>query len=310
MLDPTTKLFARQVNLTIGMPSGPLSLPFNDANSTGLTVDGLDIEFDVEKSLKSSEPNKARIKVWNLTRDHIKAIGQAQALTVRLEAGYEGNTAQVYYGGIRSAHSTREGDTDFVTILESENTVAKPGIVSATKKVTTSSFVSVPQGPRVSLSSAISTLAPILGVTTGDLTAALAGKEAILISGSSLHGNAAQRMTDICRSAGLEWSIQDEVLQLVDIGKALTTTTAFNISPDTGLVGSPTSDSQGVVEATVLLTPGLAPGVLVNFVGAGDPSGLTPCIFVNGGGYRIDKIRAHGSTFSRDYYHSFTAVKY
>jgi len=75
MLDPTTKLFARQVNLTIGMPSGPLSLPFNDANSTGLAVDGLDIEFDVEKSLKSSEPNKARIKVWNLTRDHIKAIG-------------------------------------------------------------------------------------------------------------------------------------------------------------------------------------------------------------------------------------------
>lgn len=309
MLDPTTKLFARQVNLTIGLPSGPIKAPFNDVNSTGLVVDGLDIEFNVEKSLKPSEPNKATIKVWNLTRDHIKAIGQAQAITVRLEAGYKDNTAQIYFGGVRSAHSQREGDTDFVTTLESEDTIAKPGIVGATKKVTKASLVSIPQGPRVPLSSALNTLAKIIGVQTGDLSKALAGKS-IQVSGSALHGNAVQRVTDICRSAGLEWSIQDGVLQLLDIGKPLTTTKAFNISPDTGLIGSPTSDSQGVVEATVLLTPGLAPGVLVNFVGEGDSSGLTPCIFVKGGGYRIDKIRAHGSTFGQDYYHSFTAVKY
>lgn len=106
-------------------------------------------------------------------------------------------------------------------------------------------------------------------------------------------------MTDLCRSAGLEWSIQDGCLQLLNIGEALSTNEAIQLDSSTGLIGSPSVDSQGVLEFTTLLIPGIAPGVLVDM----------DSLFVKGG-YRIEKVRYQGETVGQDWYAHCTAVKY
>ena len=49
---------------------------------------------------------------------------------------------------------------------------------------------------------------------------------------------AAEQLTELCRSAGLEWSVQSGVLQLLPRGRALQRS-AVVLSSDTGLVGSP-----------------------------------------------------------------------
>ena len=312
-----SKLFCREVKLTLGATGGstPLvSAVFNTSDATGLTVDGLDIDFRIDKSLKATEPNRCELEVYNLTSDHRKALGSAGALTVRLEAGYIGASQLLYLGNVRSARSERTGQglTDFVTKISSEDTTARLTRVSPDKKTLKGAHaaVQIPMGPRVSIKDAISALAAALGKTTATVNADVLGDVGgIMINGSAVLGDARARLTDIVRSAGLEWSVQDGAVQLLNAGKALSTTLAVQISPDTGLVESPTADSQGVVQAKSLLIPQIAPGTLVNFIGPNDPSGLTPCEFVVGG-YRVDKCRYTGSTFKKDFYVEMDCVRY
>ena len=134
-----------------------------------------------------------------------------------------------------------------------------------------------------------------------NLEQALANGSSVIsaVNGAALRGNGARRMTDLCRSCGLEWSVQDGELQLLNIGQALSTTLAIQLDSTTGLIGSPSVDSQGALSLTCLLIPGLAPGVLLNVHSE----------FVKGG-YRIEKIRYEGNTAGQEWYAHITCVAY
>ena len=127
----------------------------------------------------------------------------------------------------------------------------------------------------------------------------LYGAPITAVNAAALVGNGAKRMTDLCRSAGLEWSIQDGGLQLLNIGKALSTTSAIQLDSTTGLIESPSVDSQGVLTIKSLLIPGIAPGVLLN----------VNSLFVQGG-YRVEKVRYAGNTVGQEWYAEMSAVKY
>ena len=66
-------------------------------------------------------------------------------------------------------------------------------------------------------------------------------------------------MTGLAQSAGLEWSIQNGNLQLLGRGAALAAK-AIVLRADTGLIGVPSIDSEGVVRARSLIVPDLFPG--------------------------------------------------
>ena len=317
-----SRLFCREVHLTLGVPDISTLLvdaDFATADNNGLKVDGLDIDFSIEKSLKATEANKCELSVFNMTESHRQALGGAKALTVRLEAGYQGATQLLYLGNVRSAFSERVGTgmADFVTKISSEDTKARLTAVGKSQKlVPGQAAVQIPLGPRTTVEAAIQALAAALGKNANGKavqakvdTSNLGDVGSLTINGSAVLGDAWQRLTDICRSAGLEWSVQDGVVQLLNVGKALSTTDAVYISPDTGLVESPSVDSQGYVQAKTLLIKGIAPGALVKFIGPGDPSGLAPCLFVQGG-YRVDKCRYDGSTYKKEFYVEMTCVKY
>ena len=298
-------LVNRSLNLVIGFPADPgldVKVPFNQGNALGLDVSGFDVDFTVTKSLRPTEPNSCVVKIYNLNDSSRQNISGAHALTLKLDAGYKGQTSQLYFGDVHAGWTTRHG-ADYVTTLESSDTIASPTGVHGTRKPQSGAMGVVTKtfGPYVPIDQAFAAIADQLGIGVGNLKAALAtAPNKPAVNSAAIYGNAGRRMTDLCRSAGLEWSIQDGQLQLTNIGKALSSTQAIVISTETGMVESPSVDSQGCVQVKTLLIPGLTAGGLV----------VIDSVFVQKGGYRIEKIRLQGSTYAQPWYAEMDCVRY
>jgi hypothetical protein len=304
-----TRLFCRALNLVVGVPNSPnlaADVRFNEQNAHGLDMAGLDVDFTVEKSLKATEPNTCSLKIYNLAEDSRRSMSGDHSLTVRLEAGYAGAVSQLYFGEAHSAWTTRDG-ADHITHIESRDTIARPTGVRKTKKLQPGEIngnLVQTLGPRVPLAQAFQAITKALGIGDGNLRDALKAiprTQLSSVNGAALVGNGARRMTDLCRSAGLEWSIQDGELQLLNIAESLGGGfNAIKVSSDTGMWDdSPAVDSQGALTCTTALIPGLAPGVLVD----------VDSLFISGG-YRVEKCRYVGSTRGNDWTCHFDAVKY
>jgi hypothetical protein len=106
-----------------------------------------------------------------------------------------------------------------------------------------------------------------LGLGQGNLnqilpTLALQGGSKLLVGGLVMSGPAVRELTNLCRSADLEWSIRDNVLQFQDLNTALSGE-AVHLTPDTGLVGSPSVDAAGVLKCKCLMMPQIRLGRIV-----------------------------------------------
>jgi hypothetical protein len=301
-----TRLFGHQLVLQIGYPNDPdlaVDVNFNASNSSGLDtggITGIDVDFVVEKDINNTSPNTCSIKLYNLNDQSRNALSGGNPLTVKLEAGYVGGTTQIFFAQARAAWSEREGPTT-VTRIESTDTVARVSGNRKTKQITNTAALYKTMGARVPIKQAFQAIAGVMGVKVGNLNQALAGISVSLsqVNGAALLGNSAQVMTDLCRSAGLEWWIDDGNLCLVNIGGYLSSTAAILLSEDTGLVGSPSVDSSGALSAKCRIIPGFVPGVQVSM----------QSLFVSGG-YRVEKCRYKGSTRGKEWDIDFDAVKY
>jgi hypothetical protein len=295
MADNTT-LKGRACSLVVGSPNDPnlnVSVNFNASNSIGLDVSGFDFAFEVTKTLKP-EPNTCSIQVYNLSEVSRKKLSGGKKLTVSLNAGYVDGSSLLYLGEVRAAWTQRDG-SDFVTHIESGD--GEAAIQTARLQVT--------RGAKVPVDAALNAIVQALqvagvgGGNAAQVAATIAGKGLGAINGSALTGSAAKRMTDICRSAGLEWSIQNGNLQILNIGQVLSTTRSILMSSDAGMINSPSVDNKGIVTAQCLLIPNLIPGVLINF----------QSLFVNGG-YRVERCRYVGQIFGTDWQCEFECRKY
>lgn len=276
------ELFGRAWSLTIAAKGQPF----------GLDVSDLDFEFKCVKSLKH-EPNTCDVRVWDLSPDNRASLETPKVLILRLEAGYKDQLTQLFLGEVRSAQS----------IVDGPHVITEFASGDSEKEIATARL-NVSMGPKTPPDAALEAIVSALGIGRGNLDAAKAllltkGVASIHARGLVLTGNAARKMNDFCRSAGLEWSIQDGTLQILDIGKPLETVSAIQLSASTGLVGSPTVDSKGIATATCLLIPDLRPGVKVAF----GTKNLR-------GGYRVTHCEYTGSTFATDWYCKITAEKY
>ena len=148
--------------------------------------------------------------------------------------------------------------------------------------------------PGTTLADAIRSLGATMGLGGGNLSSASAAASAVLLEGAVVRGPAAQELTRLCSSAGLSWSVQDGILQLLPIGRALSRV-AVSLSPDTGLVESPTRSKGVTVKAKALLLPDLVPGRLV----ALESEAVR-------GTYRIDEVSYTGATRGDDWYADLT----
>lgn len=272
-----TTFFRRVVNLTVAPKDSSVLA------RQGFDLSEVDCTFKVKKSLIGKKPNTCEVKVFNLSASTRKVLESHGTLILRLEAGYEGMVSQLFLGEVRSAHSSLRG-TEIVTEIDTGDS----------EKEIALNKISATYGPKVPAADALRGIAKALGVGMGNVEQAsarlLAKGVTTFGSGTAVLGNAARALDDFCRSADLEWSVQDGVLQILDRGAAVNEK-AVLLSPETGLIGSPTVDHKGLAEATSLIQPGLAPGKKVVF----------DCIGFKGG-YRIEKCEWDGDTRGTPWY--------
>lgn len=223
-----------------------------------LELSNLDCVFKVQKTLKP-EPNTCDLKIYNLNESHRKQIEAKKKPAIELAAGYGNDLSVLYIGELRYGFSQTEGPS-IATVLSSGDG----------EKEIQQARINVPIGPKTLPEVALRNIAKALGVGKGNLEDAIIklrnGRAQIFGSATTLSGSAAREMTAFCRSAGLEWSIQNGKLQFLEIGEALKKK-AIVLSSDTGLIESPTVDSKGILSATSLLNPEIRPGVRVDMRG-------------------------------------------
>jgi hypothetical protein len=219
-----------------------------------LEITGLDIAFSVERTLRR-EPNRASVRVWNLSEDHRSSIGRMERVRVRLEAGYEQASGVIFDGYLVEGLSRKDG-ASWVTELRSGDG----------HHATRSSRISWSFRAGASLSALLERTATAMGVGLGNALDAFgrAGTPAgTLLEQGAVSGRADDVLSHLCDACGLEWSIQGGVLQVLDRSGALRRS-AIVLDPGTGLVGSPHVDSRGRLHAEALMVPEIEPGRLVS----------------------------------------------
>ena len=263
------RLFKRVAALTVGT----------------LRFTALDFSFTVVRSL-DREPNTAEIQIFNLSETSRASVEGEEQQRVRLEAGFEGDDglSVIYEGDLRKASSTRDGPA-IVTSVESGDG----------ERQYRRARVNLSFGRDTSLRTVLERVGNAMGVGVGNLveqaqTAGFEGLGNVFSEGVVMSGSAREELTGLLDGAGLEWSIQDGNLQVLGRGQALTLT-AVVLRSGSGLVGSPSIDSEGLMSAQALLIPGVFPGRKVQIVSE----------FVNGF-FRTTKASYTGDTRGNDWF--------
>ncbi len=285
------KLYKRVCRVVVGAAFGALRV--------GLRVDSHRVAFNVEKTLKP-DPNQCTLRVWNLSADQRAQIeelkpktGDTRGIPVIIEAGYEETGAgQIFLGDLRTVSSVREGP-DWVTTLESGDG----------EQATQNSRINVTLGPQTRPDVALRAIIAKLGIDQGNAPIALAkllatGATTINPKRMVLSGSAADHMTNFCRSAGLEWSIQDGAIQILDLNRTLTTFAPL-LKSDSGLIDSPSVDPKGLLTCTMLIQPNVRPGGL-----------LVLDSRTARGTYRIERAKWDGDTHDTPWYIQIEAKRY
>lgn len=248
----------------------------------------LDFAFKVRKNLKQ-EPNTAEVSIYNLSPSSRSALAGQKNIPVRLKAGYKGSTAQLFFGELRSALTKRDG-ADWVTELST-------GDAESARKAR----LAVTVGAKTTPAAALRAIVETLGVGSGNVETALAK---LTLKGVTslgmrtvLTGSAVDRLTDFCDSAGLEWSIQDGKVQILDKAKPLEGLSLL-LSPQTGLIGSPALDADGKAHAQTLLLP-VIPGQIVVIKSE-----------AVSGGFRVEEVEYSGATWESEWTTSIVASKF
>lgn len=200
---------------------------FADVKIVG--TEGLRVTFSVERD-KLPWPNTAELAVYNLnaaTRAKLTSQGKVSA---RLQAGYKDQLDQIFFGVLDIVEHVKDGPLWVTRMSVSDaGEKCKQARCSTTfKKGTTHREI-------------VAALLKALGLGEGNLSS-FASKSALMRQiafASSFHGNAVEELAYFLRANGLEFSVQDQKIQLLEIGKGAPNATAPKISPTSGLVGSP-----------------------------------------------------------------------
>lgn len=264
-----------------------------------LEVTDLDVEFSIERSLYT-RAGKAEVSIYNLAEDHRAQARRwrsregappndvVRRTRVRIEAGYRDGMSVLFQGNVRRVDNIR-AQPEWVTKV-----TAGDGEESMRSARGARAF-----GPDTRIEEVIRYAADAMGVGVGNLSEAIAGAAlervgSILPGGAVVHGRVARELHRLLRSCGLEWSIQDGVLQVLPRGGALTRT-AVLLKPETGLVDAPTIGLNRIVECSALIQPDLTPGAQVRLESA-----------VVTGYYRVETVRYTGNTRSTEWHAALT----
>jgi hypothetical protein len=223
-----------------------MALVIGTAGGEARTTPGLRIAARV--TYKSARAGEAELEVYNPAPATIAAAEERGAI-IRLLAGY-GVPELVFEGtAIRDGVMVRREGADRILSI-----VARTGGVQLEQARLSLSYA---QGTRAS--DVLAEAARALGLPQGVVQL---GQDFDLPAGFSYSGNAGELLQRIVQSAGSTLTVRDGVLQVLPEGGD-TGEQVARLTPDTGLLGSPTrrkGKKRPLVELEAQLIPGLRPG--------------------------------------------------
>jgi len=228
-----------------------LSVQIDTILLEGVSSPGLRVTCKASKTLKP-EPNKCDVVVYNLSPAHRASLTKVKSPTVSVSAGYTGKLTQIYLGQAIHVKHERRG-ADIITTVSTTD--------SGNKAQTARIHKSFKAGTKAG--EVLKELTKALGVKAGNLNDVVrklnAGAGAsVYLGGCVMDGHAPHYLTSLCRSAGLEWSVQDGTLQILNLGSALAARAI--VLDESNLVGTPSISSKNVVEFMTFIGADVLPG--------------------------------------------------
>lgn len=216
-------LFNRIGEIIIGQSGG-----------NGVSIKDLRFSFAIEKN-SSPTPNTNTLRIWNLN-DTTRSLIETPNNAVIVKAGYTEDIGPVtvFVGIVTRSTTIREG-ADWITELEMADGV----IAYRDSKVS----ISFPAGTKAT--TVITGIASRFGLPVKSLPADAPTKT--YPQGFSFVGRIREAMDKACRFAGMEWSIQDQEVQVINKG-GVSTKVAIVLTPDTGMIGSPEPEAKTMSE--------------------------------------------------------------
>ena len=235
-----------------------------------------DLRFKATRTLRA-KPNTCSINIYNLSEPTRGAIAESKHTVVQIKAGYRGlptrsealaavdealgtgaqdgaQAGVIFRGDVREVSSTYM-PPDWETYVEGgdgERQIRTARINKSYAKGTSVEVImrDMAKAMKVNIGNAAKR-----ALASGSLEGA--GKE--FLNGVTVSGSAYREMEAIVRSAGKELSVQNGNLQILDRGQALQDVSVI-LTPDTGLIGSPTVNDKGIVSIRALMNPAIVPG--------------------------------------------------
>ena len=246
-----TTLYGRTYDLRIGQPGETGRRWEGRGNESTPGREGLQITFEVERK-NNRKANKLRLTMTNLSIESVGFIEQTGNV-ITLSAGYEQNNGVLFEGQIvnRGVTTTFEG-TDRVTSIEAGGSELE---LSSTRFAR--SFAA-----GTSYRTVLSAIIDAIGVGAGNVNTVV-GLDLTYSTGYTFAGRARAALDEVVNQLGegYSWSIQDGQILILDRDET-TAETAVLLTVDTGLIGAPQRQKNGL-ELVSLLRPELKPGRLV-----------------------------------------------
>lgn len=256
------------------------SVTFGVKGEEGTKVEDLRIAFDIEKT-RESNANTAKVTIYNLNENNRDLLKNKEDLFVILNVGYQGGDVdQLLIADITRSSTKRQGP-DFITVIECEDG----------GQALTEAHIDKSYAPGTNLKSVISDVVNSF-VEAGEVAVGTLSrvKDEIAQNGITVSGVSKVIMDDLIEKQDLEWSIQDNEVQVMEPLQDTGEEVVF-LTPDTGLIGSPILREKGIEFKALIQSTKIRPGRPVNLESR-QFEGL----------YRINKARYQGDTHDKTWY--------
>lgn len=219
---------------------------------------GINIEFQVDAD-RSAGPNAMTAAVYGLTEDRRYQLRKSPRVMVELRVGYTvDNMFTIFKGNLRSSSVQKEG-TEIVTRLEAGD-----------GEWAQDEWFAKSYGKGTRLITVLDDLVAAMGVDRGNLDVVESSGEGngiplVFVNGATFSGHATDQFARLMGGRGFEWCIQNNVVQVVRVGSAISDASAIPVlTPTTGLIGVPAINNQGVMTCDTIMIPRIRPGRLID----------------------------------------------
>ena len=217
---------------------GAAALPNRNAVSHRLSLwqavgkPGLAIDFTITKTIVSKNKksnNTMNLRIYNIALENQKHIKEGDV--VNFECGYNNDLANIFSGVVTKVVSGRTGPDTYANITATEMPAMNPSKQKGTLKVQKNTSI---QEVCKKIGDLLIEAFPSL--TGSDFSEVPAGDR--IPRARVITGNLTSQLTEILSKYGMKWFIHNGIITAID-GEGKSTKVTTDITPTTGMVGSP-----------------------------------------------------------------------